>query len=52
MNNPLNLIVMIEFKLEDLWIGAYWKKDISYGMWHSWICLVPCIPLHITWNIR
>ena len=37
-----------EFKLQDLWIGAYWKRigncvDI-------WICLLPCVPLHICYH--
>jgi len=40
----------IEFKLEDMWIGAYWRHDIVYGLRHLWICLIPCIPIHITWE--
>ncbi len=47
-----------ELKLEDLWIGAFWRLERSkfnndYGTLYAvdvWICLVPCVPLHISWN--
>lgn len=34
----------LEFKLEDLWIGAFWHVDAAGG--ELWICFVPCLPLH------
>lgn len=39
--------VRLEFKLADMWIGAYsehnkYRADI-------WICLIPCVPLHFWW---
>lgn len=35
----------LEFKLADMWRGAFFKyKD---GVFHIWICRVPCFPLHI-----
>ena len=44
-----------EVKREDLWVGAYWKdttrvtddgpRTIATDVW---ICLVPCVPLHLT----
>lgn len=37
--------VRFEVKLQDAWIGAYWKRDL-YAL-HIWICFVPCLPLHI-----
>ncbi len=32
----------LEFKKQDLWIGAYWDRD------NVWICLVPMFPIHIS----
>jgi len=37
----------VEFKLQDMWIGVYWKRTGSYT--DVWVCLVPCFPIHITW---
>jgi len=57
-----------EFKLEDLWVGVFWRTvrllPEGAGMLNAvpldhtvlplqtdwWICLVPCFPLHITWE--
>lgn len=36
-----------EWKVQDLWIGAYWKRTGEF--WDLWICLIPCMPLHISW---
>ena len=39
--------IKIEWKVQDLWIGAYWEnRDYIF---HLWICLVPCVPIHIKW---
>lgn len=37
----------LEFKVEDLWLGAFWaeKEDGT----HLWLCGVPCLPLHVFW---
>ena len=41
--------VRLEFKVEDLWIGAFWRRD-DVGL-DIWVCLLPCLPLHIwTWK--
>jgi hypothetical protein len=51
----------IEFKLEDFWVGAFWKRattvqydTVPYGRTGSrvdvWVCIVPCFPLHLTWE--
>ena len=46
----------VEFKLEDFWIGVFWKHSRSFcgvpgfsikRCLDVWICLVPCFPLHI-----
>lgn len=36
-----------EWSPRDLWIGAYWKR--IGNAWDLWVCLVPCVPLHISW---
>jgi hypothetical protein len=33
-----------EWKLADMWIGVFWKRS---DVLHVWICLLPCVPLHI-----
>lgn len=55
--------VKLEFNWHDMWIGAYWKiKTIEYVFHdnnnnnnrherHIWICVVPCLPIHIWWDI-
>lgn len=37
----------LEFKLSDLWIGAFWKT--SGHCLDLWVCLLPCVPLHFCW---
>lgn len=55
--------IRLEFKLADFWIGAFWRRDkkvvelvdesdlhvhgeeVNY--FHLWICLLPCLPIHI-----
>jgi len=47
--------INLGFKLQDLWIGIFWKTDVSYDFnppgaflvtW-IWICIIPCFPIHI-----
>jgi hypothetical protein len=35
----------LEWKPQDLWVGAYWKS--GWDRFDLWICLVPCLPIHI-----
>jgi hypothetical protein len=42
----MKLSVRLEFKLEDFWIGVFWKR--SQVATHVWICLLPCLPIHLT----
>jgi hypothetical protein len=46
--------VNLEFKPQDLWIGAYWKRARWIGgtLIHIWICVLPCLPIHIRWYRR
>jgi hypothetical protein len=48
--------IRLEFKREDLWIGAYWKTrawirghDLVGNVVDLWICLIPCLPVHVSW---
>lgn len=36
------LMMRLEFKPRDLWVGAYFTGDGE-----AWFCLLPCFPLHI-----
>lgn len=42
--------ITIEFEKHDLWIGLYWRYDEQYRLGHIYICLLPCLPIHITWE--
>ena len=39
-----------EWKLQDFWVGGYWKQTGSTV--DLWICLLPCIPLHLSWGFK
>ena len=48
----------IEFKKQDCWVGFYWEKrrrtttiQNDELVYHLWICLIPMLPLHITWKL-
>jgi hypothetical protein len=48
----------LEFKKRDFWVGFYWEKRRKMRMgldtdvvWHLWICVIPTLPLHISWMI-
>lgn len=40
--------VRFEWKPQDLWIGAFWKRIGNCV--DVWICLLPCVPLHVCWH--
>lgn len=49
------LTVRIEWKGADLWVGAFWRRDwvpplAGHTVLEIWICLVPCVPLHVAWR--
>jgi hypothetical protein len=44
--------VRLEFKPEDMWVGAFWRVlhfPSGNREWNLWICLVPMLPIHIHW---
>jgi hypothetical protein len=46
--------IRIEFKPQDAFIGAFWKTGSSKeDFWRTtdlWICIVPMLPIHLTWR--
>lgn len=58
--------VRLEFKIEDLWIGAFWRRStenrievdedsstavqVKMPRLDVWICFFPCLPLHFIWT--
>lgn len=39
--------IRFERKVQDCWIGVYWKKNTHIGALHVWVCILPCFPLHM-----
>jgi hypothetical protein len=37
----------IEWKPRYLFIGGYWFR--IGNSWDLWVCLIPCLALHISW---
>ena len=46
-NIPRDWNVEFEWKPQDAWIGAFWKR--TGHTVDLWVCILPCIPLHISW---
>lgn len=56
--------IKLEPKWQDLWIGAFLEKKFkkiipTYDFmpaiektYHIWICVVPCLPIHIWWEMK
>lgn len=52
------MTVRIEFKPQDLWVGVYWRvskgvvdyKEWTYRNYDVWVCLLPTLPIHISWG--
>lgn len=43
----LKMKVQLEFKVQDCWVGAFWKRE--EGIQHLWVCVIPMFPVHIIW---
>ncbi len=43
----------VEWKPQDLWVGAFWKKrllsDGAIVSYDLWVCVIPCLPIHLWW---
>lgn len=57
--------VRLEFKPQDLWVGAFWKVGGETRHYVAgtpeyrvrrqvdlWVCLLPCLPIHATWHVN
>lgn len=48
--------IRLEFKLADMWVGLFWRRgwpmDGNGLQVDMWICLIPCLPIHVTWRRR
>jgi hypothetical protein len=54
--------VGFEWEPRDLWIGVYWRgkrltvaetdcaKVVNVRLYDLWVCLLPCLPLHVRWS--
>lgn len=38
------VLIDLEFKLQDMWVGLYWN-DNKY-VFDVWLCIVPMLPIH------
>jgi len=54
-----DLNVRIERKIQDAWVGVFWKKEIHPRLFEKnvsdrrldiWICLIPCVPIHVIYT--
>lgn len=52
------LRVRVELVIGDLWVGAFVKRrrvTLPRPGWEEWdvhVCLVPCLPIHVSWVSR
>lgn len=47
--------VRLEFKLQDMWVGLFWKIADTlylYRLYDFWLCIIPCLPIHINFARR
>lgn len=47
--------LQLEWKVEDLWIGVFWRRvnnaHACMRFFDLWVCLLPCLPIHLsTWR--
>jgi hypothetical protein len=46
-----NWNLQLEWKPQDLWIGAFWKRDGN--RFDLWVCILPCLPVHFScWGVE
>ena len=50
--------IRLELNWHDKWIGAYDKIKLKSKTWkytyehHYWICVIPCLPIHVWWPLE
>jgi hypothetical protein len=40
--------VSLEWKPQDIWVGTFWRNGPD--RLDVWVCLIPCVPLHVWWT--
>jgi hypothetical protein len=40
----------LEWKLADLWVGAFWRNSRRENRFDLWVCVVPFLPIHFTYD--
>ena len=51
MRIPRQWYLCLEFKPQDAWIGAFWRRDGNCI--DLWVCLLPMLPLHFSyWGFK
>lgn len=52
--NGTRWLVRLEAKVQDAWVGVFWATttgpDHRWAVLDVWICVVPCLPLHVFAN--
>jgi hypothetical protein len=41
-----NLIAQFQWEPRDLWVGLFWRRTAI--ALHLYVCVLPCVPLHIS----
>jgi hypothetical protein len=44
----------LEFKLEDCWVGVFWRTTEAHDNAKRvdvWVCLLPMLPLHLVFFV-
>ena len=43
----------LKVDLRDVWVGVYWNPHPGGGMLDVYVCLLPCLPIHLClWGLR
>ena len=48
--NGASLKIQFQFEPRDVWVGVFWRSTPL--CMHLYVCLLPLVPLHVTWTTR
>jgi hypothetical protein len=51
LTHPSEWTIGLGWKPQDLWLGVFWKEHPWNTRVDIWICLVPMVPIHLTWIV-
>lgn len=40
-------LIGVEWCIKDMWVGLYWNKRNLVKVYDFYICIIPCLPIHI-----